>query len=236
LSSDPDALDIEYLGSCEHFSAIASSITVNEFETSGTFKVAITPAPVAPFDCLPILNAPGSPDYNNLRAEYICNQVGRSRSIIRVVEILDPALATDHPDGGVPIPFILGFHSDKPWRASGSNYIRRPTCGTTNDFCSPGSTANSIVSSCSSNGVTLKDQWVLNNDEVYILPTSFVTRIGSCTSPSAPTTCCTYIDISGNPNNGLCPFAPSNTLFNFEEEHEEHHEEHHDDDDFDKKK
>jgi len=119
--------------------------------------------------------------------------------------------------------------------------LRRPNCGITNDFCHPTTAANTIVSSCSSNSVNLSnDGWVLNDELVYILPTAYVTKIGSCTSPSSPSTCCNYVAPSVSATLlGLCPYSVTNVLFTIEQDDDQGHdghEGHHFDDDEDFKK
>ena len=224
VAADPNQMDIDFLGTCQEFSAISGSISVSQLTLSTVTWLGTNPAPTQ-FNCLPIdatVNVQPLPDYNNLRAEYLCNQVGKSRSIIRIVEIVDPSLATNHPDY-TPLDFILGFRSSKPFRASGANYMRRPSCEVTLDYCHQTDPTLAIVSSCNTTSVTVSNGWVMNKDLVYIIPTSTSTLVGDCKPPSS-NACCDYIKFSQNVAAlpfGICPFSPSNELF--EAPHESYH-------------
>ena len=201
FSVEPNAVDIEFLGSCDRFSSLASFMSVNSWTTTG-------PTP----DCLPIAFVPSNPDINDISAQYICNQVGRSRSFIRVVETHPTSLSTNHPDTTPPnlsnVPFILGFKSNRPFRAAASRYYRRPTCAVRQDFCD---STNYVVQSCSSTNVTVSHGWVLNNDIVYIFPHTNAGEPGQCDSPTLGG-CCAYIAPTSLDPNGMCPHTPSTTL------------------------
>jgi len=216
FSEESDALDIVFLGSCDRFASLASFITVSCIPGTPT--------------CLPIkISTPGNPDNNELTGQYICNQVDRNKSYIRIVETY---YATEI-ETGANNQAIIGFRSNRPWKALQASYYRRPSCTTATQVClgSAQSAATSVVGSCTPSPVTTKNGWVLNSDEVYIVPNSFQTVLGTCYGSNAPTTCCSYINLSSGFTvattifYGICPNTPNNVLNTFPEN--EHHEQKH---------
>ena len=202
FTPDPNAVDIQFLGSCEEFSSLAGSMSVNAPSDTG---------------CLPILDTLPFNDANDLTAQYICNQISRYKSLIRVVEVYDPA--TPHSDAIGNLDVIIGFKSSRPFRSPGSRFLRRPTCTVQQDFCS--NSPSTVVESCQDNRVTTEKGWVLNSDIVYIVPSYYTGAIYTC--KQADTSCCVYVAPTiGVTTTGFCPTSASNSLNNFP--HGYHHE------------
>jgi len=200
FNEEPNALTIEFLGSCDLFNGIAPSITINSFPVAPNLQGA-------PTDCLPIDDIKTNPDFNNLKADYICNG-DHEKSIIRILEVYTPSLAPSHPDTLASSTFILGIHSVRPFRAyfgGDAKYIRRPKCSVFKDFCNP---SNSYVKDCEDTEVHRIKGYVLNDDLVYVLPYNF--NIGTCRSYKNNAACCAYISPSLN---GICPNYPTKNLF-----------------------
>ena len=212
--SEPNAIDIEYLGTCTEFAALASFISVNE-HANNSLNMNKPPDSV---NCLPIADSSlNYGDYNDLRAEYICNPAGKRRSIIRIVEVMDPVNATLHNDDLVNgHQFTIGIISNKPFRAAGATYYKRPSCAVTVDYCR---NTQGLVHSCTSNSVTTREGFVLDSDKVYIAPQTNTIRVDTCTTTSSGSpACCVYVaprlvnGLSGNSDYGICPNSPNGIL------------------------